>query len=94
MSEEDKNQDQPKQDPPKDAKPAPEPNVIFVGKKKEGGKLVGIEDPELVPTWRRDGSVQFKLPSGEEQLAGFYHPEAARLISAFPADFKTFRKKG
>jgi hypothetical protein len=69
------------------------PNVQYVRRRrqlnKETGKMkvtpVAAED---VPTFRKDGEMEFKLPSGEEQLKGFYHPEAARLMRAWPKDFK------
>lgn len=40
------------------------------------------------------GSFRTTLPSADEQRAGFYHPEANRIIAAYPSKYKRFQKLG
>lgn len=80
-------------------KAAEVPNIQYVGKKLVLNKVTGKETLELRPAeeiaqWYRDGNETFKLPSGEEQLKGFYHKDADQLIRAFSKDFKRPVKKG
>ncbi len=77
-----------------------EPNVQYVGKKRLKDKQTGevtetiMMPADEVPTLRINGDRRFELPSGEEQLAGFYHPDAAFLRKAYPDQFKRPVKKG
>lgn len=65
------------------------PNIIFVGKVESKGELIDAVPPKSI----QDGREKIKLPSADEQLAGFYHPKAAQIIRAFPS-YKAFVKKG
>lgn len=75
-------------------------NVQFVGKMFTRDKKTGepvkeiIRTPEHIPTFRVNGGKKIELPSGEEQLKGFYHPDAVFLKRAYPDQFKTPKKKG
>lgn len=40
------------------------------------------------------GSFRTILPSADEQRTGFYHPEANRIIAAYPSKYKRFQKLG
>lgn len=75
------------------------PNIMYVRKKrrlnKETGKLkTAPVEADMVPTFRKNGSKEYKLPDGETQLAGFFHEDAAGLIRAWPKDFKPLKAKG
>lgn len=75
----------------------PEPNIRYVRRKlqldkKTGAIAVQPVGPDNVPTYRKDGEMEFKLPSGEAQIAGFHHPDAVRLMRAWPKDFKRIGK--
>jgi hypothetical protein len=62
-----------------------QPNVKFVGRDREVyGKTVKAEPFERVT----DGTHVVELPPAEEQCAGFFHPEAARLVRLHPSLYK------
>lgn len=61
-------------------------NIIFV--RRSGGEAA--EAPRVI----RDGGTVIELPDTDTQRAGFYHPQAARLIRAFPKSYKAFVEKG
>lgn len=69
---------------------AESPNIVFVGKRNLHGKNVEDEAPREL----RDGLSKFRLPTDEEQKAGFYHKDANQIIRAFPHMYKQFVKKG
>ena len=64
-------------------KKPPEPNIKFIGKKRVNGELVCGDPPASVT----DGRHTDELPTPAEQKAGFYHPDASRIIRAFPSLF-------
>lgn len=74
--------------------PAPAKNIVFVRRERiyRGGKeeQVLAEAPRTI----RDGDRVFELPDSGTQQGGFYHPDAARLIRAFPDSYKAFTEKG
>lgn len=82
----------------KKVKQTADPNLIiqFVGKrrtidKKTGKiKLVATE----APTFRKNGQKVFKLPSHENQIKGFTHPDAGKLLSLYRREFKKKVSKG
>lgn len=55
-------------------------NIIFCGSGK--------------PFTAIHGSFRTTLPSADEQRTGFYHPEANRIIAAYPSKYKRFQKLG
>lgn len=72
----------------------PEPNIIFtrkVERKNAKGemKTVDAEPPKAIHTV----GLTIKLPSAAEQLKGFYHEDAARIIRE-SSDYKEFKPKG
>lgn len=70
----------------------PTPNVIFIGTRRRQGKVERLEE---APKKLISGPTTFtKLPSSEEQLAGFYYEQAAELCRAFPGLYKQLIKKG
>lgn len=77
---------------------ATEPNVKFVGKSSiadEKGKTSEVDTADdMVPRWRRSGSLEFKLPEGAVQKAGWNYDKAGDLIRAFPGEFKPVVDKG
>lgn len=78
--------------PPVIPAPEQEPNIIFVGTRREHGKEVRLEDaPEKLIS---GPSTFVGLPSSEEQLKGFYYKQAAELCRAFPGLYKRLTKKG
>ena len=68
--------------------------IQFVGKKIVFDKATGKKKSIYrdAPVLRINGARRIELPSDEEQKAGFSHPDALFLLSAYPKDFK--RKKG
>ncbi len=64
--------------------------IQFVGKRRVKEKTVLAE----APTERRNGQQVFSLPSHDEQIKGFTHPDAERLLSLYPKDFKKKTRKG
>lgn len=68
----------------------PEKNIIFVGRRSTP---TGV-NPGIPPKTVTDGATSFVMPDAAEQLAGFYHAEAARIIRAFPKLYKSFISKG
>ncbi len=90
------------QEPEEGSKVTSEPNIQYVGKKFVKDKQTGevtetiMMPADEVPTLRINGARRFELPSGEEQLAGFYLPpkDAAFLRKAYPDQFKRPVKKG
>ena len=85
--------------PNQEEKEKPTPNVKFVGKrlyldKKTGERRSELARPEDIPTQRINGQYVFDLPSGKEQLKGFYHEEAAKLVQFYGSKFKPIVNKG
>jgi hypothetical protein len=78
--------------PPVIPAPVQEPNVIFVGTRREHGKDVRLEE---APDKLISGPEIFVgLPASEVQLKGFYYKRAAELCRAFPGLYKRLTKKG
>lgn len=77
-----------------DDPPAPAKNIVFV--RRERVYRDGQEEhvPAEAPRTIRDGDRVFELPDSKTQRDGFYHPEAARLIRAFPDSYKAYTEKG
>jgi hypothetical protein len=71
-------------------KAAIEPNIIFIRKVESKGEMV-LADP---PAFIIDGTEKIVLPSASEQVKGFYHEQAGKIISAMPKSYKRFEKKG
>jgi len=65
-----------------------EPNIIFIRKVESKGETVDAEPPDFIV---EPGGMKIKLPSADEQLAGFYHEKAGQIIQAMPKSFKAFR---
>lgn len=65
-------------------------NIIFIRKELVKDELVVSTPPKSLV----DGDKKFKLPSAETQIAGFYHPEADRIVRAFPKLYKPIVQKG
>ena len=83
----------------KEEKEKPTPNVKFIGKrlyldKKTGERRSELARPEDIPTQRINGRYVFDLPSGKEQLKGFYHEEAAKLVQFYGCKFKPIVNMG
>ncbi|HEV2863019.1 MAG TPA: hypothetical protein VGX48_18535 [Pyrinomonadaceae bacterium] len=65
--------------------PKQQPNVKFVGRERqEYGKTIRPEPFERVT----DGGHEIELPPAEAQRAGFFHPDAARLVRLHPSLYK------
>jgi hypothetical protein len=78
--------------PPVIPAPVREPNVIFIGTRREHGKGVKIEE---APDKLISGPDTFSgLPESGEQIKGFYYKRAAELCRAFPGLYKPLTKKG
>jgi len=70
---------------------ATDPNIVFVGRRHLHGEIVEMDAPASL----RDGMTEFvDLPDSGSQKRGFYHPDANRIIRAFPQLYKSFVKKG
>lgn len=70
--------------------PATEPNIIFCRKVESKGETVPAEPPLFI----NDGTEKIELPPSAEQLKGFFHPQAGRIIAAMPKAYKRLEKKG
>jgi hypothetical protein len=68
-----------------------QPNIVFVGRRELHGETAEMDAPKSL----RDGITEFvDLPDSDSQKRGFYHPDANRIIRAFPRLYKSFVKKG
>ncbi|MBX3266421.1 MAG: hypothetical protein KF831_06910 [Acidobacteria bacterium] len=74
--------------------PAPAKNIVFVRRERVYRDGQEEQVPAEAPRTIRDGDRLFELPDSKTQQDGFYHPEAARLIRAFPGSYKAFTEKG
>lgn len=77
---------------PKPARAELPANIIFIGTRIRNGEEERLTE---APLNLISGPLEFgDLPSSEEQLEGFYYPQAAELCRAFPGLYKPLVKKG
>lgn len=67
-------------------------NIIYIGKSvykdKKGGEHIRRTHAKDIPTFRKNGHKKIELPSGAEQLKGFYHEDASFLVNTYRNEFK------
>lgn len=68
--------------------PEVEGEMVEVVVKRAGEYERVLAEPHEIPTVIIDGTRKIELPSGEEQLAGFYHPDAVFLMNRYRSKFK------